>query len=252
MVGSFNSAHPTHVITSDPGIVNVQELTGTQLSVSDYANHRFIPEPNSLTPDELRFSRILIGGDSSSAAAVDTPIAVGIATMARNSGSRLDVHAARSIRFADLKTDDNFIFLGSPRSDPWVALFNDQLDFQFSFDKTTRQEFIRNVRPRQNESPAYYPTAQGWATGQSFGIVAFVQNPDQDGHVLLLAGASGEGTEAAGKLVTDLPRLSSILKSCGLNSSGRPMHFELLLRFNAMAGSANNIDVVACHILKAH
>ena len=248
----FNSAHPTHLITSDPGIVNVQELTGSQLSVSDYANHRFLPEPNNLTPDEIRFSRILLGGDSSSAAAVDTPIAVGIATLARNSASRLDVHAARSIRFADLKTDDNFIFLGSPRSDPWVALFNDQLDFQFALDQTSRQEFIRNVHPRQNELPAYYPTAQGWATGQSFGIVALVQNPDQEGHVLLLAGASGEGTEAAGKLVTDLARLSSILKSCGLNPSGRSMHFELLLRFNAMAGSANNIDVVACHILKAH
>ncbi len=248
----FNSAHPTHLITSDPGIVNVQELTGIQLSVSDYANHKFIPEPNSLTPDEIRFSHILLGGDSSSAAAVDTPIAVGIATLARNSTSRLDVHAARSIRFADLKTDDNFIFLGSPRSDPWVALFNDQLDFQFAFDKNSRQEFIRNVRPRQNELPAYYPTAQGWATGQSFGIVALVQNPDQEGLVLLLAGASGEGTEAAGKLVTDLPRLSQILKSCGLDSPRRPAHFELLLRFNAMAGSANNIDVVACHILKEH
>jgi len=220
----FNPAHPTHLITSDPGIVNVQELTGTQLSVSDYANHRFIPEPNGLTPDEIRFSHILLGGDSSSAAAVDTPIAVGIANLARNSASRLDVHAARSIRFADLKTDDNFIFLGSPRSDPWVALFNDQLDFQFAFDKTSRQEFIRNVRPRQNELPAYYPTAQGWATGQSYGIVALVQNPDQEGHVLLLAGASGEGTEAAGKLVTDLPRLSQILKSCGMDSPRRPWH----------------------------
>ncbi len=248
----FNPAHPTHLITSDPGIVNLQELTGIQLSISDYANHRFIPEPNSLTPDEVRFSHILLGGDSSSAASVDTPMAVGIATLARNSASRLDVHAARSIRFADLKTDDNFIFLGSPRSDPWVALFNDQMDFQFAFDKTSRQEFIRNVRPRQNELPAYYPTAQGWATGQSFGIVALVQNPDQEGHVLLLAGASGEGTEAAGKLVTDLPRLSQISKSCGLDRPRRPALFELLLRFNAMAGSANNIDVVACHILKAH
>lgn len=247
----FNSAHPSHLITSDPGIVNVQELTGSQLSVSDYANRKYIPEPNSLTPDEIRFSRILLGGDSSSAASVDTPIAVGIATLARNNSGRLDVYAARSFRFADLKTDDNFIFLGSPRSDPWVSLFNDQLDFQFSFDKTSRQEFIRNVRPRQNELPAYYPTAPGWATGESYGIVALVQNPDQDGHVLLLAGANGEGTEAAGKLVTDLPRISSILKSCGLNSSGQPSHFELLLRFNAMAGSANNIDVVACHILKS-
>jgi hypothetical protein len=248
----FNSTHPTHLITSDPGIVNVQELTGTQISISDYANHKFIPEPNTLTPEEIRFSRILIGGDSSSAAAVDTPIAVGIATLARNSESKLDVHAARSIRFADLKTDDNFIFLGSPRSDPWVALFNDQLDFQFAFDKNSQQEFISNVRPRQNELPAYNPTAPGWATGQSFGIVALVQNPDQDGQVLLLAGASGEGTEAAGKLVTDLPRLAQILKGCGLDTSGRPAHFELLLRFNAMAGSANNIDVVACHLLKAH
>jgi hypothetical protein len=248
----FNSTHPTHLITSDPGIVNLQELTGAQISISDYANHKLIPEPNSLTPDEIRFSRILIGGDSSSAAAVDTPIAVGIATLARNSKSKLDVHAARSIRFADLKTDDNFIFLGSPRSDPWVALFNDQLDFQFAFDQNSRQEFIRNVRPRQNELPAYYPTAPGWATGQSFGIVALVRNPDQDGHVLLLAGASGEGTEAAGKLVTDLPRLAQISKSCGLDTSGQSAHFELLLRFNAMAGSANNIDVVACHILKAH
>jgi hypothetical protein len=248
----FNSTHPTHLITSDPGIVNLQELTGAQISISDYANHKLIPEPNSLTPDEIRFSRILIGGDSSSAAAVDTPIAVGIATLARNSKSKLDVHAARSIRFADLKTDDNFIFLGSPRSDPWVALFNDQLDFQFAFDQNSRQEFIRNVRPRQNELPAYYPTAPGWATGQSFGIVALVRNPDQDGHVLLLAGASGEGTEAAGKLITDLPRLAQISKSCGLDTSGQSAHFELLLRFNAMAGSANNIDVVACHILKAH
>ena len=248
----FNPAHSTHLITSDPNMVNVQELTGTQLSVSDYANRKYIPEPNSLTPDEIRFSNILLGGDSSSAASVDTPIAVGIATLARNSTARFDVHAARSVRFADLKTDDNFIFLGSPRSDPWVSLFNDQLDFQFSYDKDSRQEFIRNVRPRQNELPAYYPTAQGWATGQSFGIVALVQNPDQDGHVLLLAGASGEGTEAAGKLVTDLPRLSSVLKACGVNTARRPAHFELLLRFNAMAGSANNIDVVACHILKAH
>jgi len=248
----FNPAHSAHLITSDPGIVNVQELTGSQLSVSDYANRKYIPEPNTLTPDEIRFSRILLGGDSSSAASVDTPIAVGIATLARNSSSRLDVYAARSFRFADLKTDDNFIFLGSPRSDPWMSLFNDQLDFQFSFDKASGQEFIRNVRPRQNELAAYYPTAPGWATGQSFGIVALVQNPDQDGHVLLLAGANGEGTEAAGKLVTDLPRLSSILKSCGLTSSARAAHFELLLRFNAMAGSASNIDVVACHILKAH
>ena len=245
----FSPSRVTHVITSDPSIVNVQELTGQELSVSDYANHRYIPESNKLTADELRFCRILLGGDTSSAAAVDTPIAANFVELGRGTARNIDVHAARSIRLADLKTDDNFVFLGSPRSDPWVSLFSDQLDFVFAFDKNSKQEFIRNVHPKPNELSTYNPTAQGWATGQSFGILAFVQNPDQNGHVLLLAGASGEGTEAAGKLATDPARLTPILRACGISPSGPLQHFELLLRFGSLAGSPNDISVVACHIL---
>lgn len=245
----FTPSRATHVITSDPTLVNVQEITGVELSVSDYANHRYIPEPNKLTPDELRFSRMLLGGDTSSAAAVDTPIAANIVALGRNTARNIDVHAARSIRLADLKTDDNFVFLGSPRSDPWVSLFNNQLDFVFAFDKNSRQEFIRNVHPRPNELSTYNPTAQGWATGQSFGILAFVQNPDQNGQVLLLAGASGEGTEAAGKLATSPDRLAPLLRTCGIQPSGPPQHFELLFRFSSMAGSPSDISVVACHVL---
>jgi hypothetical protein len=169
--------------------------------------------------------------------------------LASGGARNIDVHAARSIRLADLKTDDNFVFLGSSRSDPWVSLFNNQLNFVFAFDKNSRQEFIRNVHPRPNELSTYNPTAQGWATGQSFGILAFVQNPDQNGQVLLLAGASGEGTEAAGKLATAPDRLAPLLRSCGIQPSGSPQHFELLFRFSSMAGSPSDISVVACHIL---
>ena len=245
----FTPSRATHVITSDPTIVNVQEITGVELSVSDYANHRYIPESNKLTPDELRFCRMLLGGDTSSAAAVDTPIAANIVELGRSTARNIDVHAARSIRLADLKTDDNFVFLGSPRSDPWVSLFSGQLDFVFAFDKNSKQEFIRNVHPKPNELSTYNPTAQGWATGQSFGILAFVQNPDQNGQVLLLAGASGEGTEAAGKLATDPDRLAPLLRACGIQPLGPPQHFELLFRFSSMAGSPSDISVVACHVL---
>src|SRR5271166_4874788 len=37
--------------------------------------------------------------------------------------------------------------------------------------------------------------------------VSGYQNPDQSGHVLILAGTTREGTEAAGKFAVDLPRL---------------------------------------------
>ncbi len=242
----FSPSHATHLITSDPNIAEIQGFTGTQISASDYANHNYIPEPNKLTPEEDRFCRVTLRGDTS---LVDTPIAVNIAELAQSNLTKIDVRAARSIQLSDLKTDDNFIFLGSPRSDPWTALFSDQLDFRFVFDKATNQEIIQNVRPRPHELPAYVPTAPGWATGQSFAVIALVQNPDQNGQVLLLAGANAEGTEAAGKLVNDLPRLASTLHGCGIQSVGQPQHFELLLRLNTMAGSPNNVDIVACHAL---
>jgi hypothetical protein len=247
----FGPSHSTHLITSDPNIVVVQEITGGQLSVSDYANHKYIPEPNKLQPEEIRFCHTILWGDNS-AAAIDSPIAAGIAEFVRPSSGKMDVRAARSIQLTDLKTDDNFIFLGSPRSDPWSALFRDELDFAFAFDKTTKQEVIINAHPHQHESLTYVPTALGWATGQSFAIIALIQNPDQNGQVLLLAGANGEGTEAAGKLVTDPSRLTPILKNCGVDPLGPLRHFELLIRLNTMAGSPNNIDVVACHILPGY
>jgi len=242
------SSRPVHVITSDPNIVVVQEITGRELSLSDYANHRYISDESGLTPEELRYCRSILWGDNS-AAAVDPPIALRIGAFAAMKARTADARASRSIQFSDLKTDDNFIFLGSPRSDPWTSLFNDQLDFKFAYDPAAKQEIIINSHPHAQESAKYVPTAQGWATGQSFAIVAFVQNPDTNGQVLILAGADGEGTEAAGKFVTDLPRLSSALYQCGIKPAGAPVHFEFLLRLDTMAGSPSHVDVVSCHIL---
>jgi len=245
----FNSPRTIEIITSDPNIAEIQGLTGAQITVSDYANHKYVPEPNTLTSQIRQFCQIILRGDK--AAAVDTPIVAGIAELAATYRRKVGVHAARDIQFSDLKNDDNFVFLGSPRSDPWSSLFAEQLDFQFMWDKKTGQEIIRNVHPKANELSLYIPTAAGWATGQSFAILGLVRNPDQDGQVLLIAGANGEGTAAAGKLATDLPRLASTLEKCGFRTSTQFQHFEVLLRLNTMAGSPSHVDVETCHVLPA-
>ena len=87
----------------------------------------------------------------------------------------------------------------------------------------------------------------GGGTGKSFAIVAFLQNLDQNGQVLLLAGTNAEGTEAASSFVTGVSRLSAALQSCGV--SGSQSHFELLLQVDTMAGSPNKISLVTCHAL---
>jgi hypothetical protein len=243
----FNSPHPLQLITSDPDIAEIQGYSGQTISLSDYANHNYIPNPEKLTPEVNQISHILLRGNKASL--VDTPIAVSIAELAQASSKKVEVHTARSVQLSNLQTDDNFVLLGSPRSNPWTAFFSDQLNFHFVYDKDSGQEIIRNLHPRPHEQAQYVPTALGWATGQSYAIVALVRNPDQNGQVLLLGGANAEGTEAAGRLVTELPRLTAVLKDCGIAPAGPLQHFELLLRLSMMAGSPTNINVEACHIL---
>ena len=159
------------------------------------------------------------------------------------------MHGARDIQLSDLQTDDNLILLGSPYSNPWSAFFEDRLDFRFVYDRAAGQEIIRNFHPQSDELSSYVPTAIGGATGQSFATISFIQNPDTNGQVLLLAGADSEGTKAVGKLIADLPRLSSTLRKCGIVPTGAPRHFQILLRLKTMAGSPSDVDVLACHIL---
>jgi hypothetical protein len=170
-----------------------------------------------------------------------------IGQLAQATLSKISVHGARSIQFSDIQTDANLVLLGSPRTNPWVNLYNDRLNFRFEYDPKTGKEVIRNIHPHLGEPASFAETAPGWATGQSYAIVAFLRNLDQSGQVLLLAGETAEGTEAAGKLVTDLPRLDTMLTKCGIHHSG-PKHFEILLRLNALAGSPSDVDALGCRI----
>ena len=243
----LNSQHSIQLITSDPNIAEIQGFTGGEISLSDYANHNYIPHPELLTPEENRFCHVILRGDKAST--VDTPIAVSIAQLAQTRSKKLNVRAARSTQLSDLQTEDNFVLLGSPRSDPWSNILNDHLDFRFEFDKALGKEVIQNVHPHPGEQASYIATAPGWATGQSFAIIGYLQNPDQNGQALILAGENGEGTEAAGKLITDQTRLDEALRKCVTPPGGPPYHFEILLRVDTLAGSPSHVEPLACHIL---
>ena len=244
----FRPGHPVQLITSDPSLEHLQELTGSDISVSDFANRRYVPSLQALTPAQQQFYQFYLYADNASA--VDTPLAVNIARLAPASVP-FKVRSARTLRVADMQTDDNLILIGSPRSNPWFNFFENQLDFRFVFSKDLNQELIQNIHPRQGERAIYSPTARGFATGESFAIIALVQNPNQSGQVLLLAGADGEGTEAAGHLVTDLPHLQRAMDFCQISPSARLQNFELLVRLNTIAGSPSTVDMVACHPLSS-
>lgn len=235
------------LIFCDPEIVTIQRLSNSNLSLSDYANHRYWPDS---TKPELESILKAVSFRGVSVAAVDASLALGISHLISPATTHaMETHPARSVRLTDFKTEDAFILFGSPRSNPWVELFANQLDFTFEFDNTTRSEFIRNKHAQNGELASYVPTAQGWGTGQAYAILALVGNPNQTGQVLLLAGSNAEATEAAGKLAIDLPRLAQTMRAHGFDPKGLSRHFEILLRVSTMAGSPNTFEVIAFHAL---
>jgi hypothetical protein len=244
----FGASGNTHLITSDPGIDALQGVTRQPISLSDYANHRYMPDASTLTPQQLAVSHVLLA-IGASAGTPDPPIAARLAQIAQTFSKRLDVQAAREFDLSRLKSNDNFIFLGSPRSNPWSALFSTKLNFRFVFNNEMGTEFVENTHPRPGEAALYTPSAKGGDTGHSYATIAFLTNPDGNGHLLLIAGADGESTTAASEFASDMPRMASALKRCSAGSEGGADSFQILLRTETMAGVARGVDVVSCHPL---
>ena len=244
----FRHDRPIQVVFADPDISTVQALLGFQITLSEYANRQYVRGIETAGPDLQRALRSLRG---TNVAIVDAGIALNISGLAGATAARLRIHPARTLQLGDIKTDDDFIFLGSPHSNPWTTLFQEQMDFDFVYDASLRQEVIRDKHPRKGELSVYVPTARGFDTGQAFAVMALVGNPSQNGHVLVLAGTNAEGTEAAGKLASNLDLLSRNLQKCGIDPAGPAVRFELLLQVRTMAGSPNTFDVAACHQIKS-
>ncbi len=243
--GLLSPQKDLRIILCDPDISLTQELLNFQLSLSDYANQQYIPP--TLEADPMAKS-VMLAHRGTNVAAVDARIAMNISSLATPWARSVKTHTARSLNILDFKTEDNFIILGSPRSNPWMNLFREEMDFRFEFDQESKREIVRNHRPAAGESPSYFPTAKGWGTGDAYALISFLPNPSNSGNLLFLAGSNAEATEAAGKLVMDHSLLRKTVVSTQQFQQQSSDYFEILLRVMTMAGSPDKFEVVACHI----
>jgi hypothetical protein len=234
------------LVLADPDISALQELTGSEITLADYANRRYLPNPEAYSADMQRTFKLLRGAN---VAAADAGIVGMVSRLAASGSVRLKINTARSLQLSAFRTDDDFMILGSYRSNPWGRLFEDQLDFDFVRDPKTNRETIRNKKTQKGELPLYVPTAGGWDAGDAYAVIALVENPNQAGKVLIVAGTNAEATEAAGKFLSNPAELTRQLQANGIEAGGPATPFEILLRVRTMAGSSRTLEAVAFHRL---
>lgn len=237
----------TRLIASDPDISQIEALTSRQISVSDYANEQYGCD-QVILPQGVPCLAVFHGDKY---AAVDVNLLDPIKEITRRANVTLQTQGARTVRLPLLRTNDDYILLGSARSNPWVQLFADQMDFVLIYNKDVQQEVVENHNPHAGELLRYVPTAKGFGTGESYATVSLLRNSDQMGHVLLLAGNSAEATQAAGDFITDRSDLGGALRRCGISDISPSARYQVLLKVQTMAGSATRTSILACHQLQS-
>jgi hypothetical protein len=242
----FTGNRGLQILLADTSVGGIQTLLQSQLPFADYVNRRYIPDENRIAPQLDRFLHFLLDNQYTSVAYATT--AVRIAQLAQSCSVPVSVSYARDMSLRTFKSGASFVVLGTTRANPWAQLFEPQLNFsvEFTNERGEHEPIMRNRVPRHGEPSAYVPGPGPSATIQeSYGHLAFLPSFYKGGHMLLVTGTGSPATEAAGEFVTNMDRLRDALIKLGVDPSGEPQSFEILLRVRDTSGTPIQSEVIS-------
>jgi hypothetical protein len=237
----FAAEQRTLEVPGDSGLVMWQGLVGKRVGLAEYLNgdYRTNLLPRSLTT--LQDAAVDLGGRRYTSI-VDLETAKSLSLMAQSAQSKLEVRYARDVRPNDLK-QGNVILVGAAEANPWVELFEHNMNFVFFNDRVGKTFSVLNREPRGGE-PRQWDSHYTDAEHRVYAVVAFLPNLGGNGNALILEGTSMAGTESAWDFVSDDSQLLPFLKRIQ-RANGAVPHFELVLGTNNMSGSAVKNTVLA-------
>jgi hypothetical protein len=240
----FRSGESTNLICADSGLVVARRLRRQPMSLEEYVAGKYhagsagMPkEVSSVLQDLPRWAFTDIA---------DVRVVQRIYRLNSNFWDSVSVRTARTTQVQDFKSG-NSILLGSERSNPWNHLFDPALNFQFEYDEQARAAFIHNKAPQPGEQERYWGSRLG-NSGDAYSVIALVPNLRNNGNVLIVAGTSGESTEATGEFLTS-PAAAQLTSKLLAGGRKKLPYFQALLRSGTLAGVAKSAEIVALRIL---
>jgi hypothetical protein len=236
----FTPFRRTTIVLADSNLVVWQGLMKRDIHLSEYLSGDYRTNlPTNATPLQKDILAVARGRYTSM---IDVEMIQYFSRLAEIRGNRFDVRYARDLRPNDLKVG-NIILSGSPEANPWVQLFEQDMNFVFSYDRALGKSAVVNRAPQGNE-PREWDANSTDQQHHVFGVVAYLPNLSGNGDVLILEGTTIAGTESALDFVSDdsqlLPFLNQIRRA-----DGKLPHFEVVLGTASMSGSAVKNSILA-------
>lgn len=241
----FSAKESTLIVPSDCGLVISEASLKRQVGLAEYLQGDYLREdPRSeTTPEKLagelrrrRYTSI-----------VDLEAVQSLSQIARYQQSKFDVRFARDVRPNDFK-QGNVILLGAAQGNPWVELFEHNMNFVISKNWQTGGFSVLNRSP-QGQEARQWESSRDVERPRVYGVVAYLPNLSGVGHALLLEGTSMAGTECAWDFASDDSQLAPFLNRIR-RPDGTIPHFEVLLETSNMSGSALKGNIVAWRVVR--
>jgi hypothetical protein len=236
----FAADQPTTLVLADSNLVLWQGLMKRDVGLAEYLSGDYRTTiPPTATPLQIEALGIARGRYTSM---IDVEMVQYFSRISQIKRSKLGVRYTRDLRPNDLK-EGNIILSGAPEANPWVQLYEHDMNFVFSYDRTNKTTSVLNRAPQANE-PRQWDSTPTDKQHHVYGVVAYLPNLRGNGNVLILEGTTIAGTESALDFVSDDSKLLPFLKQIRKADGGVP-HFEVLLGTNNMSGSAVKNSILA-------
>lgn len=235
----------TFIVTADASIAAFQDGIGRHIGLDEYLSRGYRKELERTDFDQRYRFMMSYLLDRRYTSLPDVLIVRRLTDAQLLDSKRTTVVFARDHQLRAFQSA-NHILIGSERSNPWVGMFRDSMDFQIADDLEHRRMVVINRRPRPGEPARFEPDVMQPVGADGFSLLACLPNQGRTGHVLILAGAEMSGTEAAGKLVTSEAFFDDLWRRLP-RSEGRPPYFEAVLRTRNVEMTNASFQVVALH-----
>lgn len=244
----IDSRHQTIIVVADGNYGMSRILTGQRGSLQEYLNRDFLQAAAGKKFGEAgsRFTDYI--SDSTLTSFADVADAVSLVKIAGPLQKQVSVRSAKDLKIRDLD-HDNYVFIGSPASNPWVSLFQDKLNFRESEEAVGKsvKAFV-NTNPLPGEQAQYQGLPLTGEQGYDYATIALLPNMSRDGSVLIFQGLQQEGTEAAGRFLLDPENRHQLQRALGIpvsDSVAGNVWFEALIRSRTVSGAPNSATLVA-------
>lgn len=241
----LNSSPQVDIILGDTSIALIEDITGRPVSLNDYLNHRYLNEIQAMDLSADRKSDIDRIVPRNNGSFGDFRVARRILALEPTSG-RFRLQFAPEYTAEAIKRD-NVILVGNQKSNPWVGLIYDRLNFRMDYDQAKYQTIVRNRQPLPGEQATYVAPADPDAP-LGYSVIAFLPNPSHTASILMIGGTDSKATDAAGEFLTSEESLAKFQDKLGVK---KLPYFEVLLRTTHLSGTPFGAEVVAYRVYPA-